>query len=818
MTWAQKKKKKADRKKREGMAQNQPIDPDLLFPPSIDYTDLGPKQREAFETAIIKQIETRWRNPWVRAREPVVARALVNHAFLNGHQYVRWDGRYVRALPPRYKNQVRLVNNLIRPTARTILHMVTQNKPILDAVPTTEEYVDEATSDVARRLLRHGLRATRATRANLDLWLWKMKGATAFKRVMFNAESGPIDEVVATDKDGFNLFEDMEDGKVRNEEEVREIIDGLIKAADDPDSVDIKMMDERFRPVLIPEYAGELEVQVLPCMKVAADPRNISLETCDKVIIENARTLEWIRKVWPEKGKEVKPEDGALILWGSGSGGGTQVMPGIGVPEVVGYSPRKKEGQIEQAVVRELMIRPCEKNPLTGKPAPLGVHFIWANGVALTPLDNPLPYANTPMTDDHDLDFDLVKYDWFPEPGFWGSDFISDQIPIQRSFNKRRSGINESMNAFLHPKLALAMGSKIKKSAFSDMAGERIEYAGVPPSYLEPPTIRPYVFSSMEMDIRQFNDISMVHEAMREGRAPPQVRTAAGLRFLQERDTSALHATMELYEESESRFGQKLLDRMKQFYEEGRIIEYVGARNTVEVQIFERQPFFSHRWKVFVYPGSSLPDSRAAKIAEANEMLQFAPAMFTDPATGQFNREAYARMIGRADIDDFLSNIDESRQTAETEEMDMDKGVQAAVMRYDDHAAHMQVHQARIRSAEFRKMKPEIQQMKIQHLEEHQSLLADQVQRESQTSALIAAEAQAASAAQVAVATQGAAEAAASAAREKVEEGGTGGIENIGKRLAGLGDEPASGNGKPAAQQPAALIQQLLRGSRQGRS
>lgn len=730
-----------------------PAESPILNPSPI----LSPKGHlMELESAVIGNLESKILHPWKRARFPYAQKFLLNHAFLNGRQYIRHDGRSLVPLPRRYKNQVRMVDNQLMPIYRTNLSLLLRNAPIHDLQAFTGDFVDEATAKVGRKLMRALLYATGQKRTNHLLFKELMRGGSGFKRPVFNDEGGPTTEVAVTE-DGSEIFLDLKDRTTRPREEVAEMMVSLFEG--DPEFEP----DKRFVPITEPVYEGEVEVQVKSILEVVGDPACPFLQDSQMVFIEQARSLDFIRARFPEKGKYVRPETNTVILFDSS--GGAEMLPGLELPRITGQSSNR-QGSPDVAVVREVQIRPTAKNPLTGNPAPYGVHFVWAGNIALTDLDNPLPYAFTPETPDHDVDFDLVKYDWLLEDGFYSRDFFSDLLPMQRSWNRRTSQVAESINAFVHPKLQVAMGSKIRKSSFADVAGEVVEYAGVPASYLEPPNLAPHVFRNMDMIKQSMNDVAMTHEILREGRPPPNVRTAAGLRLLEEQDLNALGVTVGMFEESETIFGQKLLDRAKQFYEENRIIRYVGERNRLETEEFKRSAFFSKRWSVYVHPGSAFPASRAAKIAEANEVALNASWMFVDTKTGQPSQQRYARMIGSADWEDFLEDLDESRQAAEREHDLMEAGQDIEPFPFEDHATHLEEHTRYAQAPDFREKPEDVQQRHIAHMGFHEQFLAQAAQQAAQSQAMIQS---AAMQGQQAVLEQNASAAAASSARAAAE-------------------------------------------------
>ena len=721
------------------------------------------------EAAAIGTIMSRWREPWARARRPYVQQFMLNTAYVKGHQYCRHDGYNLTTIP-NPKNLVRLTINHMRPIETVLLSKVTQNKPLLDIQPQSDDFVEEQQTIVGRKMLRALELITKKKRADRYLFKNMFRGGTSCKRISYNPDGGPTDEMIFSDPDGTEYFEDLKDKEVRTGREVEQILANMIER--NPEIPEEELFRRRFSLITVPIMPGEVEIDTLTVGEFMAPPIYWGLDMAPVMMIERWRSLDFIRRAFPERGKFVRPEGEPMILFEGA--GGSRMLPGAGIPRVTGGDDYNRQ---EGAVVREILIKPTEVNPLLstladdgtielkGPPAQFGVHFIWAGDIALVDLDNPMPYAVTPESDDHDLDFDCQDYRWQEEQSFYGDPFFTDLVPLQQATNRTESQIRESINAFIYPKVLVPTGSKIKKGAFADMP-EVIEFAGVPPSYLQPPSLANYVFKSKDDLLKHMNDIAMLHEVTRQGQVPPNVRTAAGLMRLQEADNLALASVMEMYEGAEEIAGQMMLDRVKQFYPEERIVEYIGERNRLEAFTFKREPFFRHRWKVFVHPGSSRPDSKAAKLQEFFELIQNFPSFFQDQQTGAPDKALAARFLNMTDVEEFYQDKDESRQAAEHENLDLEQAIPIMPRPYEEDAVHLEVHYAVMRSPDFRKKPEEVQKVYLEHASAHEQEIGKKIDRQAQIGQQMSE--RAGEAARQAVEINAAAQGAAAAARDEV--------------------------------------------------
>lgn len=692
---------------------------------------------------LINYVWDTYRSPWIQARRPFVLEFLLNHAFYNGHQFVSLKGGVLTKIKRRPR-EVQIAHNQFKPACRVVLGQVTKNRPIQDVRALHSGFVNEADVQVGRKALRAVQHATNKAAVDEHLWLNLMKGGNACKRVFWDKLRGGFAEKHARNSDGELMFQDLKDDKERSQSEMEDISVAATKlirdAGSDQPEQDIR--SDRFTPIMTHGYLGDVSHDVLSVMEYAAQPNYIDLKEARMVLTERWHSLEYIRAAWPDLGMLVESEGDVALLFDTS--GFSSLMPGAHIPRITGQAGHER-GRMDGAIVRELVVKPTERNPLSVKflengkdlsdneldPAEFGARMIWANKVILeSPVgdDAKMPYVETPETKDVDVEFDVVNYVWMTEPGLFGSPMLTDAIPMQKAINRHRGMIIESINSWTHSKLLMPGNAMVNPGAFSNEAMEVINFNGTPPSYLEPPSVPGHFWRAIDSDVSMFNDTLMLHEVSRQGKVPAQVRTASALIRLQETDNLALAPIMYRYEASEAQVGQLSLNRVKQFYEDDRLMVMAGDRQKLEVEVFKRAAFATHNFAVYVHEGSSLPDSNAAKIQLVFEILQFAPWFFIDPKTQQPSREALARLINFGSLDEYAQDIDESRQAAERENTMMDDGVDIEPLPTDEDAIHLSSHYPIIHSPDFREKPQEIQDAFNRHAAIHEQRLLQKAQ------------------------------------------------------------------------------------------
>lgn len=192
-----------------------------------------------------------------------------------------------------------------------------------------------------------------------------------------------------------------------------------------------------------------------------------------------------------------------------------------------------------------------------------------------------------------------------------------------------------------------------------------------------------------------------------QGKVPAGARSGVAIAYLQEEDDTKLGPTVMEYEEMIERVGSQILLLIAQYYDAPRTISLYRPNSSPEVFDFIGT-MLSGIDSVHVQAGSALPRSKAAK-------QQFILDLW-DRKLEQDPRKVREMLeLSQGDPDEWEVDM----QQAERELHKMKQGEEQPVLEWYNHPAHHYVLRRYMKSADFEADPPEIQQLMIQHDEEH---------------------------------------------------------------------------------------------------
>jgi hypothetical protein len=296
---------------------------------------------------------------------------------------------------------------------------------------------------------------------------------------------------------------------------------------------------------------GDLCEDICPIFEIYLDPKARDWEDVAWLIHAKVRSMEELRSKYGAAADGIQGESG-----GAGVSGDVESRLASTVGE---YSRGSEPGQASKSIlVKELWEKPTLRFPE-------GRLITVAGGRVLR--DDPWPYEKKD-------DFPFVPLSF--EDGqstVYGLNAVSDLISAQRSYNE---GISRTME---HRKTAwgkiLAQeGSEIGVDAFDSAApGEVIYYkqGSVPPQHIPAPPLPSFLLQLLQVDDRDLNDISGVHEVS-EGTVPTGVTAASAIQQLLEADTTQMADFIENIETWHQRRAEWEIALAAQFYKEPRLI------------------------------------------------------------------------------------------------------------------------------------------------------------------------------------------------------------------------------------------------------
>jgi hypothetical protein len=310
------------------------------------------------------------------------------------------------------------------------------------------------------------------------------------------------------------------------------------------------------------------------------------------------------------------------------------------------------------------------------------------------------------------MEYPFSKLEHMPSGKFYADSIITDLIPIQRQYNRRRSQLVEAANLLGKPKLVAPRGS-VNAAQITSEPGQVIFYTpGFDrPTALDLPNIPAYVMNEIQQLQQDMDDMAGQHEISR-GQNPSQVTAATALSFLKEQDDTKLAGTIESLEIGMEKLGRHILSHVVQFWTTPRLVRVVGADQTFDAKKYSAKDIGSNL-DVRVEAGSALPQSKAAKQAFVMDLLK---GGWIPPEKGLEMLE-----IGGVErvYEDYLVDV---RQT-QRENMRMLDGEQVPPNDYDNHQLHIEIHNKFRKGQQYEALPQELKEVFHMHIQLHQQAL-----------------------------------------------------------------------------------------------
>src|SRR6185437_11901016 len=334
--------------------------------------------------------------------------------------------------------------------------------------------------------------------------------------------------------------------------------------------------------------AGDVNIETVSPFEMYFDPVALDIEDAEWCIQVAVKTPEWVKahfNVDLESDTDIAPgtAEGKVFSTGSATGGNG----GRGVK------------------VSEYWSKPSSKYPN-------GRRVVWAKSKILLEEDN--PYRELPY----------VMFKGIDVPGrFWPTSIVEQLREPQTELNKIRSQVTDSAQRTGNPALLAAKQANVQ---YEGVPGERIDYDDtVPnaiPSYLEPPSMPPYVLQQQERIEQAMQDISGQHEVS-SAQVPAGVTAASAINLLQEADDTRLGPAIYDMEETLGIAGSRLLKLVAQYWTDERTVMIAGEDQAWNTILF-RGAMLKENTHAEVQMGSAFPRSKAAKQAAIQDTLSLA--------------------------------------------------------------------------------------------------------------------------------------------------------------------------------------------------
>jgi hypothetical protein len=545
---------------------------------------------------------------------------------------------------------VRMVISLAQAYAQRTVARLTSAKPEIAVAPATASQEDIDRAEVAEMVIQHLWEAKRVQKVLRDATGWMVETGNGIIRFDWNPNAGPSTE------------------------------DGV--------------------PI------GDIELCALSPYEVDFDPEGRDLESCQWVMFNRVRPVQWIKDNYPDKADLIVPEEtyvhtlyaerlrnlvgvfGSTTSWGAGTN--------------YGMSAGKC------ATMIEYWERPSKQHPK-------GRRVIMASKIILH--DGPNPY-------DHG-DFPIVMFREVPVAGrILGRPRLESGLPLIQDMNRLRSQMVQIRNRMCKPKWIVPITAKVAQSSITDESGEVVTYYpsmnGEKPMPMPSPEMPSTYIQQHNITMQNFEDVMGWHEVSR-GQMVKGARSGRIISLLQDADDSQLAVTSEEIQGALGQLARRMLSLFHQFASEERLVKISGplggivAKKVLGKDLEGKDPNADY-YDVRVAVGPSLPRNRAARLNEITELLD---GKVLDPVKDALAIRKALMDLGYKE----QAVVDEKREElwAREENERIYKGKEVGVLKVETDDIHMVVHKCEMNSERFRKASKKVQREFMKHYEEHQA-------------------------------------------------------------------------------------------------
>ena len=310
---------------------------------------------------------------------------------------------------------------------------------------------------------------------------------------------------------------------------------------------------------------------------------------------------------------------------------------------------------------------------------------------------------------------------------------VRNAIQPQKSINRIESNWEEYVRTMCKGKILCHKSNNIKSSQFDSEHLEIIKYegSGPKPEPWMPPPLPSDTANLIALKTAVMDDLFAEHMAS-QGKSPASASGAA-INYLTEEDSRQHTPTLDDWRTGWERTDEKILDviaghstpkklnpmtgQMENTsgYDENRTITVLGEDRRADVSRF-KPDMVAGKNRVYIISGGALPQNKTLRSEVARRL--FDSGALGDPKQ-QSTRRKLLKMIDAGLVDDVYDDeaLDEIRSEWENDQMVT--GQKVAPRAEDDVSVHMHCHLHRMKSDDFLKYPPQVQQIFYDHMEVH---------------------------------------------------------------------------------------------------
>lgn len=362
-----------------------------------------------------------------------------------------------------------------------------------------------------------------------------------------------------------------------------------------------------------------------------------------------------------------------------------------------------------------------------------GRRIVYAGGKVLLDADNPYIGDRTGL-----LHLPFVKDDWVPHPGrFWGASLMEDLTSPQFNLNESRSKLLQHMRVFGQASTFVEDTTQIDSdnmtlepgAIYKIPAGSKVQtgpLAQLPPEVLQ----------IGELCERDLMDAAAQSEIAGD-KLPGQLRSGEAIRMMNEERNITLSIPALTTVRTTCDVGKMLLTLGKLFYDERRLLRYLGEDNQWEIRYFTGADINNDLQII------GQPDISDTLSAQKSGMLDALAAGAFNPELDNNTRTLIMRGLRFNTSEEFFNvKLQASRnQQREIEMMIADPARYMdrpfPVMEWEDHETEMQFLVNFMYSERFKALDPDTQSIIDMHYQMHRSVLTQQMAQQAQAAAAL---------------------------------------------------------------------------------
>lgn len=642
-----------------------------------------------------------------------------NIHFLLGDQHIYYNSvsRGFELIPTTNNNDYvpRPVTNFFQPLTSSMVSILTRNRPTADVTPNSMNSADIGAAKLASRVQDVKWEEDQMETKLMEAAQWSIACGTVFRKDYWDTSYGKIVRVPQTQMIEQAVLNDM-------------------------GQIEIKQTEE---PVLGPDGSptfdemplGDNAVDIIDPFRMIVDPNATNMDSMAWIAEISVQRMYWIRENFSKegngftgKGAEVKEDSNVstmlelsqrlktLSTKGSGAYGGTSSLQ----TNLKGC-----------CVVKELYVRPTAKHPK-------GQMIVIANNLVLYRGDS--PYYDGTTNSWHPY----TVFRWELVPGrFWGKSLLEDLIEPQRRINAIDALTILNRKTMVSPQKLIPSGCGIPDGQWSGAPGLQLTYRpvganGQKPEIISGIALPPQVQQERETTKGEMFQIARTNEVL-QGNNPKGVTNYSQLQLLQEQSFATLSPQIHRWEKFLEEGETKKIKLIAMKYREPRP-EFINKLKVMSKDISDVEianfigSDLRDNCSVRIEAGSTTPRSNQAKTQQLMELAQ--TGVLGDVINNPVNKQKFLEKLGVTGFDsDFESDVKRANWENEMLDNGMFDGV--AILPQENHQIHMQIHMNRMKEPAFMALDPSIQQMFLQHVQQHEAIMQQQMIQQAQQQALM---------------------------------------------------------------------------------